>query len=531
MKALSSALLISLALSIGASAHEDGAAAATSPNMKKEEPAPASPAPSIPDSASSDVSLGINRALVVERPSGIRRIAIANGEIAEAVAVNSKELLLNGKTQGDTTLIVWDPQGNRSNYTVHVTAPPPKLDDVRTEIQREAGPNVILDMSGGTIFLRGTVKDTTSADRAYNIAATLGKVINLLRVETPAGDPQILLKVRFADVDRSAAQSLGINIFGADPSKGIGSSSTGQFGASPGVSWTNNQSATINVSDFLNLFFFRPDLNVGAVIQALQAKNLLQILAEPNLLTASGRPASFLAGGEFPFPTLQGGGAGVGQITIQFKEFGIRLNFLPTVTPRGTIRLLVMPEVSSLDYANGLNVSGYTVPGLDTRRVQTEVELSSGQSLVIAGLLNNQAVETLSKIPGLANIPLLGKLFESRSITKSNTELMIMVTPELVGPIPAGMQLPQVSNPLPFLKDAPTVAPQNPLPQATGGVAPLIPVDSLPIEELKSFTTQQNAPMGNMPPSNGGASPFAMPQAAAQPNPFASMSGSGAPRN
>ncbi len=531
MKALSSALLISLALSIGVSAREDAAAGATSPNIKKEEPSPAIPAASIQDPTSADLSLGINRAMVVERPSGIRRIAIANGEIAEAVAVNSRELLLNGKTQGDTTLIVWDPQGNRSNYTVHVIPTPPKLDDVRNEIQREAGPNVVLDISGGTIFLRGTVKDTTAADRAYNIAATLGKVINLLRVETPAADPQILLKVRFADVDRSAAQSLGINIFGADPSKGIGSSSTGQFGANPSLSWTSNQSATVNVSDFLNLFFFRPDLNIGTVIQALQAKNLLQILAEPNLLTASGRPASFLAGGEFPFPTLQGGGAGVGQITIQFKEFGIRLNFLPTVTPRGTIRLLVMPEVSSLDYANGLNVSGFTVPGLDTRRVQTEVELSSGQSLVIAGLLNNQAVETLSKIPGLANIPLLGKLFESRSMSKSNTELMIMVTPEIIGPIPAGMQRPELSKPLQFLKDAPTIAPQNPLPSATGGVPPLVPVDSIPIEELKNMVNQQNAPMGNTPPQNGAASPFTTPPTAAQSNPFASMSGSGTPKN
>ncbi len=531
MKVLSSTLLICLALSVGMSAHEDALAGAASPIAKNDSARTAQPAPApmLPNPATSDLSVGINKSTVLERPDGIRRIAIANGDIAEAVAISSKELLLNGKTPGDTTLILWDPHGNRANYTVHVTAPPPKIDAIRSELEREVGPNASIDISGTAVFLRGTVRDMTAADRANSIAATLGKVVNLLRVETPPGDPQILLKVRFADVDRSAAQSLGINIFGTDPSKGIGSATTGQFGSAPSLSWTSNQTAAATVSDYLNLFFFRPDLNIGAVVQALEAKNLLQILAEPNLLTVSGRPASFLAGGEFPFPTLQGGAAGVGQITIQFKEFGIRLNFLPTVTPRGTIRLMVTPEVSSLDYANGLNISGFTVPGLDTRRVQTEVELSSGQSLVIAGLLNNQAVETLSKIPGLANIPILGKLFESRSISRSNSELMIMVTPELVAPIPVGMEPPQVHRPLDFMKGVPTTAPQNPGAQTTGGVSPVLHLDSLPVEQMKNLMIQENSPMA-MPSSTGSAPPLTIPPAA-QSNATAPPSGSGNPNN
>ena len=170
-----------------------------------------------------------------------------------------------------------------------------------------------------------------------------------------------------------------------------------------------------------------------------------------------------MAGGEFPFPTIQGGASGVGQITIQFKEFGVRLNFLPVVTPRGTIRLTVTPEVSSLDYANGLSISGYTVPGLATRRVQTEIELENGQSFVIAGLLNNQVTDQLSKMPGLANIPLLGKLFQSRSTNRSSSELLIMVTPELVNPIVAGAKVPEMHFPREFLKGAPTNAPQQPV--------------------------------------------------------------------
>jgi len=383
-----------------------------------------------------------------------------------------------------------------------------------------------LTLDGGNVFLRGTVKDPIAADRSLAIASTIGKVINLLRVLVPPTDSQILLKVRFADVDREAALQLGVNLFGSNSLKGIGNITTGQFPATPALDLSNSGSGT-SLTQFLNLFYYRPDINLGAVIQALQAKNLLQILAEPNLLATSGKAANFLAGGEFPFPTLQGGGSGVGQITIQFKEFGIRLNFVPTVTPRGTIRLVVTPEVSSLDYGNGLTVSGYTVPGLATRRVQTEVELENGQSFVIAGLLNNQVIENLNKIPGLASIPLLGKLFESRSLQKNNTELLVMVTPELVRPIPAGAKPPSVDMPKPFLKGTAPAAPQNPEP-ASGDI-PLLPrSESLPVEELKD-ETQSSAPTGGpiMTPAAGTQPPAPTlppptPSSAGQTNPPAS---------
>src|SRR5262249_24555115 len=155
----------------------------------------------------------------------------------------------------------------------------------------------------------------------------------------------------------------------------------------------------------------------------------------------NGKPASFVSGGEFPYPTLQGGGAGLGAVTISFREFGIRLQFLPTVTPRGTIRLQVTPEVSSLDFAHGLTFQGFSIPALATRRIQTEIELESGQSFAIAGLLDNRLTENLSKIPGLAQIPLLGKLFQSRSTPRQNGELLVLVTPEVVRPIPQGQPL------------------------------------------------------------------------------------------
>jgi pilus assembly protein CpaC len=456
------------------------------------------------------VTVPVNASTVVDHPAGIRRISMANGDIAEAVAVSSTEIVVNGKLPGDTSLILWDQKGERLMLDVHVTANTSKLDAVRAELLKEAGPDVSINVQEGVVFLNGTTTDATAADRALGIASTLGKVVNLLRVSTPAADAQILLKVRFADVDRSASTQLGANLFTMDPIKGIGSSTTGQFGTPPTFTQAPGTGLTWNVTNLLNIFYYRPDINLGAILQDLATRNLLQILAEPNLLTTSGKAASFLAGGEFPFPTLQGGGAGVGQVTIQFKEFGIKLNFTPTITPRGTIRLSVNPEVSSLDYANALTVSGFTIPGLNSRKVQTEIELESGQSFVIAGLLNNQVTEQLSRIPGFADIPLLGKLFQSRSVNKNNSELLIMVTPELVRPLAAGLKLPDINRPVPFLKDAPTSAPAQPGAGVTGPVPMIWKRDSLPIEDLRSPTMTPAA-------ASDSAAPVMTPPASAVP--------------
>jgi pilus assembly protein CpaC len=455
--------------------------------------------------SASAIAVSVNESKVLDHAVGIRRISIANPEIAEAVAVSTNEIVVNGKAAGDTSLIVWDLKGNRTLIDVHVLANTLKIDTVRAELLKEAGPDVTVEAQEGTVFLNGTVANETAATRAFNIASTLGKVVNLLRVNTPPAEAQILLKVRFADIDRTVANQFGFNLFTMSPtSSGIGTSTTGQFGNNPTFTTSQNQ-VTWNLSSLLNIFYFRPDINLGAVLQDLESRNVLQILAEPNLLTLSGKQASFLAGGEFPFPTLQGGGAGVGQITIQFKEFGVRLSFLPVVTPRGTIRLTVTPEVSSLDYANGLSISGYTIPGLATRRVQTEIELQNGQSFVIAGLLNNQVTEQLSKMPGLASIPLLGKLFQSRNVSKSSSELLIMVTPELVNPIPAGEKVPEIVFPRKDLRDAPTSAPQQPVQQGSGNVPLLIKREVVPIEDLTT-------------PPQGNSAPAPTPQVATPPS-------------
>lgn len=449
------------------------------------------------------LKLMVNKSMVLERADGLKRISIANGSIAEAAALSTTEVLLNGKSPGETTLLLWSRKGAISMYDVKVLASMAKIDLVKAQLRQEVGPDATLTVDGSSVFLRGKVSDPAAADRAETIAATLGKVVDLLRVPTPAARPQILLKVRFADVDRSAVKQLGINLFGSG-TKGVGSSTTGQFGGAPNLSTAGG---TIGISDLLNIFYYRPDIGVGAVLQALQAKNLLQILAEPNLLTVSGKPASFLAGGEFPFPMLQGGGAGVGQITIEFKEFGIRLNFLPTITPRGTIHLVVTPEVSSLDYANGLTVNGFTIPGLDTRRVQTEVELANGQSFVIAGLMDNRTIENLNKIPGFSSIPILGKLFESRSQTKSRSELLVVVTPEIVEPIPAGGKIPSIPMPETFLKNSADISTRNPEPDAAHPAAALPKRSWIPIQEVKAGGS---APSAAPPPASTRSAGFDM---------------------
>jgi pilus assembly protein CpaC len=215
------------------------------------------------------------------------------------------------------------------------------------------------------------------------------------------------------------------------------------------------------LSDLLNIFIFRPDINLAVTIKALQQQNVLQILAEPNLLTASGKDASFLAGGEFPYPVLQGGSVGgAAAITIQFREFGVRLNFTPTLEADGYIHLKVKPEVSSLDFANALTIQGFVIPALSTRRVESEMDLKDGQSFAIAGLVDNRLTEQLEKIPGLGDIPWLGKLFQSRSQSKSRNELLVLVTPRLVHALAPGQAPTGPTFPKPFLEVPATEQPK-----------------------------------------------------------------------
>jgi pilus assembly protein CpaC len=445
-------------------------------------PAPGTAGPS--PTTTRDLFVTVGKSLIVDSPVNIQRVSVANSDLAEAVAVNPREVLVNGKAPGETSLIVWQQGGNRLFFDLTVRRSNTRIDLIQQELNREVpGQDVTVTVENDTAFLRGTVRDLVSADRAVAIATSLGKVVNLLNVNVPGAEPQILLKVRFANVDRAATSQLGLNLFSTGALNTIGSTTTGQF-SPPRVQTSAGGAASFTLTDALNIFLFRPDLNVGATIAALQSRRLLEVLAEPNVLAINGKPASFLAGGEFPYPTLQGGGGGLGAVTIAFREFGVRINVTPNITPRGTIRLQVTPEVSSLDFANGLTFQGFTIPALSTRRVQTEIELDSGQSFAIGGLLDNRVTEQFNKIPGIGDIPILGKLFQSKQSTKSNTELLVLVTPELVRPIPAGQPVPEIKYPVSFLQGAPTTLPRTPGMDVTGPVPVKPPQESIPVETL-----------------------------------------------
>ncbi len=454
------------------------------------------------------IQIGAGKTHLIDTPIDIQRVSLAAPEIAEAVPVSPRTIMLNGHAPGETSLIVWLEDGSRRQYDVTVTLPESRLEAVRLQMHDEFGDKVHVRVDNGAVYLSGTVKNLFESQRAVSISETIGRVVNLLNVEVPPQETQVLLKVRFADVDRSKSLGLGINFVGSTHGYPY-SVSTGAYG-SGGV--TALSPPSVSLSDSLNLLFFDPQINVGATLQDLAAKSILQILAEPNVLALNGREASFVSGGEFPYPTLQGGGAGVGQVTISFRQFGVQLHFLPTITPRGTIRLHVTPEVSSLDYADALTTSGYTIPALTTRRVDTDVELKDGQSFAIAGLLDQRTTDSLSKIPGLANIPLFGKLFTSRSISKSNSELLIIVTVELVAPIPTGQPLPDVERPVPFLTGDGIMStpPQTPGPDKTGPPATKPRRGEIPVQEMEKFEKDQqnlksSSPISASPLSNSGA--------------------------
>jgi pilus assembly protein CpaC len=439
---------------------------------------------------SKDLGITVGRAIIIDSPAQIVRVAVANPDLVETVAVNPHELLINGKTPGQTSMILWTEGNQRRVFDLNVTSNSSHLDAVRLQLSSEfPGQKMEITMENETVFLRGTAKDITTAQRAAIIAGTLGKVINLLHVDVPGIEPQVLIKVRFADVDRTATSEFAFNLFSTGATNTIGSITTGQS-THPIVNGTTDGSAAskFTISDALNIFLFRNDLNLGATIQNLQSKGLLQILAEPNLLAIEGKPASFLSGGEFPFPSVQGG-ASSGAVSISFRKYGVSIDFVAHITPRGTIRLQVVPEVSSLDFANAVVIDGFTVPALATRRISTEVELGSGQSFAIAGMLDNRFTETMTKIPGLANIPLLGKLFESRSKQRSNSELLVLVTPELVKAVPAD-QAPQLEMPATFISGITKVAPATPGPSLTGPVPTKPVVNQIPLEDLIEIQKQ-----------------------------------------
>ncbi|HJZ95711.1 MAG TPA: pilus assembly protein N-terminal domain-containing protein [Candidatus Solibacter sp.] len=373
--------------------------------------------------------------------SDVTKVAISEPKVADAVVLSPREVMVNGKTPGRATLLVWE-GAEPVRWDVKVTKDTSEWDTFVRSMHETAGAPISVTGTGDTIVLSGRVRSADDAKKLAGMAQTRAKqVINLLEAPPPAEPRQVLLQVKFAAIDRVALTQIGFNLFSTNP-KFVGLTSTEQFQA-PKFSQFQVQngelaSTTTNFADLLNLFAFRPDLNIGATIKAMQERNLLQILAEPNLITLEGKDASFLAGGSFPFPTITTtptGGATAPVVTVQFKPFGVKLDFTPTIMPSGAIDLKVAPEVSSLDFANAVTLQGFVIPAISQRRAETEVILKDGESFAIAGLIDNRVIETMDKIPGLGDLPIIGKVFRSRSTQKSADELLVVVTPHFVKPL------------------------------------------------------------------------------------------------
>ena len=365
--------------------------------------------------AAERLKMTVGKSIVIERPGDIARVSIGNPEVIDAVAVTSREILVNAKSLGYSSLVIWQRAGAPLFFTVAVE---PNLEPVRLLLRETfPGEGVEVRASRDALSLIGHVSSQAVADRALALAAPFSKtVVSNLQVAPGAGEKQIILRVRFAELNRAVETSFGLNLLSTGALNTPGRISTGQFSSGTPTALSGvipaalaGAATTFSIADALNIFAFRPDLNLGAIIRDLETQGLLQILAEPNLVTTNGKEASFLVGGEFPVPILQGG-SNAGAITVQFREFGIRVSFLPVITPHHTIKMHVKPEVSTIDVANGVVFSGFTIPALATRRIETDVELAEGQSFVIGGLLDDRVTENLSKLPGLASIPILGRL-------------------------------------------------------------------------------------------------------------------------
>src|SRR5580704_11942544 len=403
--------------------------------------------------AAEDIRLTVGKSVVIDYPTDIRQISTSNPDILDASPVTTREILLNGKGLGSATLVVWSKSGQRTFYNCTVDL---NLDPLRRML-KESFPmdDIQIRTSRDTISLNGSVRTKEEADRMIAVAGSFAKtVVNNLGVNVGMSEKQILLRVKFAELDRTKEVQFGINLLGSPGGTAIGSATgqfpNGGFTGSAAVGAGGVSSGTFSITQALSIFAFDPKLNIGAFIQALESQSILQTLAEPNLVTTNGKEASFLVGGQFPVPVVQGG-SGAGAVTVQFREFGIRLKFLPVLTDHTTIKMHLSQEVSTLDPADGVTLNGFVIPALSTRRADTDVELSEGQSFVVAGLVNNQEQEIFTKIPILGSLPIIGYLFKTKDETKKRTDLVVLVTPEVTQPLGPNDPRPSVYMPRDFL--------------------------------------------------------------------------------
>jgi pilus assembly protein CpaC len=471
---------------------------------------PAGMAPAAdPNTADPDaVTLLVGRSALVDVGSAISRVSLTSATIADALVTSPNQLLVHGKEPGSISMFVWSRAGGVRRYEIIVQRDLARLSDQMRQLF--PGEPIQVHSNGKQVVLSGRVSSKEIADKAIAVAGGYvdkkEDVVTLLAAQPGPPSSQVMLRVRFAEVSRSAMTEFGMSFFSSPTgaNNNIGRITTQQF-SSPNMTdlaWSKvdtnfgsdvtSASGKINFADFLNIFLLNQKYDLGLLIRALQNRGLFESLAEPNLVAESGKEASFLAGGEFPVPVVQGTASNAA-VSVEFKEFGVRLNFTPTVNG-DRVHLKIKPEVSTLDYGNAVVLNGFRIPALSTRRTETELELRDGQTFAVAGLMNNQMQSTLQKIPGIGDIPILGHLFRSRAAQKNQTELVVMITPEILRENSPGVTTDLPRIPESFLP---------PLPQDK--TRPLPPPAFGPQSRSLAADPQQPAPTTaqRVPPQNG----------------------------
>jgi pilus assembly protein CpaC len=456
----------------------------------------AAPVASETEVNTSEVALLVGRSTLLTVGQPITRVSLTSPDVADAMVTSPGQLLIHGKAPGTISMFVWDRAGGIKRYEVVVRR---DLSELLQQVkQLFPGEPITVHSNGKDVIISGTVSSKYVIDKAAEVAAGYVEkkedVVNLLRQQEGIASNQVLLRVRFAEVSRSAMSELGASLFADGFKDKFGRTTTQQFAAPFFDQQAPMLGKSLVFSDYLNLFLFDAKNGLGGVIRALSNKGLFQSLAEPNLIAENGKEASFLAGGEYPYPVIQGT-AGGQSVTIQFKEFGVKLNFTPTIVGGDLVKLKVRPEVSSLDFSNAIVLEGFRVPAISTRRTETEVELQDGQTFAIAGLMNNTVTSQMQKIPGIGDIPILGYLFRSKAAQKNQTELVVMITPTILrrGSTGVSPKLPDIVEPYlppakkslpspePWNPGAPSGQAQAPAPQAQPAAQPATPRVTAPV--------------------------------------------------
>jgi pilus assembly protein CpaC len=389
--------------------------------------------------------LAVGKSIIIQSPGAVRRVSLVSPEIADAMVLTPRQIYVTGKASGLTHVTLWDVDEKVIGILeLEITPDLSRLKEILHTILPEEN-DIRIHSTHDQITLSGTVSSASNLSQVLALTRPFApldekkepKIINLLEV---AGIHQVMLEVRISEISRSLLRRLGFNFnyvggtgqnFGLSLLGGLTSLPAGGFPA-----------AGVAASDTVNLIirFLSGETSWTLFIDALKEQGLLKVLAEPTLITLSGKTANFLAGGEFPIPVPQSVAAGGTTITIEYKPFGVGLNFTPTVLSNKKINMVVAPEVSDLDFTNALTTSGFVVPSLTTRRVSTVIELADGQSFAIAGLLRDDVRQIDSKFPLLGDIPILGALFRSTSFQKNESELIVIVTAHLVKPLDMAKQ-------------------------------------------------------------------------------------------